>query len=238
MNFAASGLSLAESDPPLPELVLVGAGGFARETAEAVRAVNREQPTWDLLGFVDDNPELTGVKVDGLPVIGGIDEVHRLPAAKVVVCTGHPGNYFSRKRLVRRLDLDPGRYATVIHPGAVLAETAWIGHGSVLLAGVVATASVTIGDHVAVMPGTVLTHDDVVSDYATIAAGVRLAGGVRIAEGAYVGSGVMVREQRTVGAWSLVGMGALVLSDVPAGEVWAGFPARHLRPVEVPADVG
>jgi sugar O-acyltransferase (sialic acid O-acetyltransferase NeuD family) len=231
-------LSLVAAEQPPPELVLVGAGGFARETAEAVRAINAIHPAFDLLGFVDDDPALAGVKVDGLPVLGPIGELAHLPSAQVVVCTGHPGNYFSRKRLVRRLGLDPARYATVIHPAAVLPDGCWIGPGSVLLAGVVATAAVSIGAHVAVMPATVLTHDDEIADYATIAAGVRLAGGVHVAEGAYVGAGALVRERRTVGAWSLVGMGSVVLGDVPAFEVWAGVPARRLRRVEVPADLG
>jgi serine acetyltransferase len=46
----------------------------------------------------------------------------------------------------------------------------------------------------------------------------------------------MVREHVTVGAGSVVGMGSVVLRDVPAGEVWAGNPARRLREVASPAD--
>jgi len=38
-----------------------------------------------------------------------------------------------------------------------------------------------------------------------------------------------VREGVTVGAWSLIGMGSVVLRDVPPGEVWIGGPARFLR---------
>jgi len=178
--------------------------------------------------------------LDGLPVLGPVDRLADLPEARVVVCTGRPGNYFSRKRVVRRLDalgIDRSRYATVVHPAAVLAAAARVGRGSVVLATAVATAAVDVGGHVAIMPGVTLTHDDVVGDYATIAAGARLAGGVRVGEGAYVGAGALVREQRTVGAWSLVGMGAVVLDDVPPGEVWAGVPARRLRGVDVPPDV-
>jgi len=66
---------------------------------------------------------------------------------------------------------------------------------------------------------------------------VRLAGRVRVEEGAYVGSGALVREDRTIGAWALVGMGAVITKDVPAAEVWAGVPARFLRPVQVPDGV-
>src|SRR5262249_35477553 len=94
---------------------------------------------------------------------------------------------------------------------------------------VVLTADARIGAHVAVMPQVVVTHDDVVDDHATIASGVRLGGGVHVARGAYLGAGALVREGLTIGEWSLVGMGSAVLRDVPAGEVWAGSPARFLR---------
>jgi sugar O-acyltransferase (sialic acid O-acetyltransferase NeuD family) len=220
------------------ELLLVGAGGFGRETAEAVRAINQRSESWKLLGFLDDAPALQGGEVDGLPVLGSIDALDRYPDAAVTVCTGHPGNYFSRKRIARRLDLDPARYATLVHPGAALAASTVVGPGSVVLAGVVTTAAVQLGAHVAVMPGAVLTHDDVVADYATFGAGARLAGRVRVGEGAYVGSGALVREDRAIGAWALVGMGSVVLADVPPAEVWAGGPARRLRAVELPSDVG
>jgi sugar O-acyltransferase (sialic acid O-acetyltransferase NeuD family) len=219
------------------ELLLVGAGGFGRETAEAVRAINQRNESWKLLGFLDEAPALQGGEVDGLPVLGPIDAVDRYPDAALTVCTGHPRNYFSRKRIVRRLGLDPARYATLVHPGAALATSTAVGPGSVVLAGVVTTAAVQLGAHVAVMPGVVLTHDDVVADYATFGAGARLAGRVRVDEGAYVGSGALVRENRTIGAWSLVGMGSVVLDDVPPGEVWVGVPARRLRAVDLPSDV-
>jgi sugar O-acyltransferase (sialic acid O-acetyltransferase NeuD family) len=218
-------------------LVVVGSGGFGRETVEVVRAVNAEAHTWDLLGFLDDDPALHGTEIDGAPVLGGIDDMERFGAADVVVCTGHPGNYFSRKRIVERLGLAPTRYATIVHPTAVLPTTASVGGGSVLLAHVVATASVRIGRHVSVMPGVVFTHDDVIEDFATFGAGACLGGRVHVEEGAYVGSGALVREDRTVGAWALVGMGAVVTKDVPLAETWAGVPARFLRPVLVPDGV-
>jgi acetyltransferase-like isoleucine patch superfamily enzyme len=99
----------------------------------------------------------------------------------------------------------------------------------VLHATTVLTADVRLGAHVAVMPAVVLTHDDVIGDGVTFGAGVRVAGGVAIERGAYVGSGALVREGVVVGEGSVVGMGAVVTRSVPAGEVWAGVPARRLR---------
>jgi sugar O-acyltransferase (sialic acid O-acetyltransferase NeuD family) len=211
------------------DLIIVGAGGFARETAAAVAALNEVTPTWRLLGFLDDDEALHGRLRGGVPILGGIDEVRELPTAAVVVCTGNPRDYASRARIVRRLALPPERYTTLVHPSAQVADGCVVGPGSVLLAQVVLTADVHVGAHVAVMPQVVLTHDDAVDEYTTIASGARLGGAARLARGAYVGSGALIREGVTIGAWSLVGTGSVVLHDIPAGEVWAGNPARYLR---------
>lgn len=214
------------------QLVIVGAGGFAREAAQAVRDGDR----WRLLGHLDDDPTLHGREVDGVPVLGGCGLLRELPSqVRVVVCVGSPRDYAVRARLVRRLGLPEERYATVVHPTAVVSGSSVVGPGSVLLAHCVLTAAVRVGAHVAVMPQTVLTHDDVVEDFATLGSGVRLGGGVHLDRGAYVGAGALVREYVTVGAWSLVGMGSAVLHDVPPGEVWAGAPARQLRPAPLSA---
>jgi sugar O-acyltransferase (sialic acid O-acetyltransferase NeuD family) len=211
------------------DLVIIGAGGFGRETADAVRAVNAAGGRWRLLGYLDDDPALSGSCLDGVPVLGGTAELSSLPDASVVVCTGRPDNYLSRPRIVGELDLPAERYATITHPTAAISASSRVGPGSVLLAHVALTAAVRIGSHVAVMPQVTLTHDDVVGDFATLASGAHLGGGVRVGAGAYVGAGALVRENRAVGPGSLVGMGSVVLSDVPAGQVWTGVPARFLR---------
>ncbi|MGN9910401.1 NeuD/PglB/VioB family sugar acetyltransferase [Phytohabitans sp. LJ34] len=211
------------------DLVIVGAGGFARETVAAVRAINEVRPAWRLRGLLDDNPALHSTTRLGVPVLGPLDAAAETDAA-VVVCVGNPRDPGVRERVVDRLGLAADRYATLVHPAAQIGAGSLIGPGTVLLAGVVLTADVTVDAHVAVMPHTVLTHDDRVAAFATIASGVRVGGGVTVGRGAYLGAGALIRESVTVGAHSLVGMGSVVLADIPPGEVWVGNPARHLRP--------
>ena len=213
---------------PTP-LLLVGAGGFARETLELVRAINRVSPDWELRGLLDDDPGRHGSEIYGIPVLGPSEAVHEHDDALVAACVASPSDPLRRLGLVGRLSLPAERYATLIHPTAVIPESAMIGPGSVVHATTVLTADVRLGSHVAVMPAVVLTHDDVIGDGATFGAGVRLAGGVTVEPGAYLGSGALIREGLTVGAGAVVGMGAVVTSSVPAHEVWAGIPARPLR---------
>jgi len=218
--------------------LIIGAGGLGRETLVAAHATNDVTPTWEVLGFLDDDPSIQGRVLDGAPVVGPTSSISGYPDAAAVVTIGNPGDFTSRRRIVSELDLGPDRWATVIHPAAVVARGTRIGHGTIMLAGAVTTSPVGIGSHVVVMPAVVLTHDDVVADYCTLASGARLAGGVSVGEGAYVGAGALIRERCTIGAWSLVGMGAAVTTDIPSGEVWAGVPARRLRRVSaLPSDL-
>lgn len=209
-------------------LVLIGAGGLAREAVEAIRATNAVRPTWDLLGFLDDDPVKHGSVIGGVTVLGDVASLDEFPDAAIVLCPGRPDNYISRRLLAERLALDTDRYATIIHPTATVGVTCAVGSGSVLLAHVDLTADVAVGQHVVVMPQVVLTHDTRVGDWATLASGVLVGGSCQIGRAAYVGAGACLREGIRVGESALIGMGSVVTRDVPAERMWFGTPARDV----------
>ena len=51
----------------------------------------------------------------------------------------------------------------------------------------------------------------------------------RIEQGASIGSGSVILCGITIGRDALIGAGAVVTKNVPAGEVWVGNPARPIR---------
>ncbi|MBU4336333.1 MAG: NeuD/PglB/VioB family sugar acetyltransferase [Actinobacteria bacterium] len=207
-------------------LVLVAASGLARE----VLALLREHPAYECIGFLDDSLAGPGATVDGLPVLGTIEEAGRWPEAQLLVCAGRG---VVRRAIVSRLTaagVGPQRYATVVHPRIEVPDGCRVGQGSILLAGAVLTTAVEVGEHVVVMPNVTLTHDDVIEDYATLCAGVALGGGVVVGPGAYLGMSSSVREGRRVGSRAILGMGSVLLQDLPDDQVWAGVPARPLSP--------
>ena len=202
-------------------LALVAASGLAREVLEVERAIGR----YRRFLLVDDDPGLWETWIDGVPVVGPVEQAASLEDSDLLVCAGRGS---TRRGLVRRLaalGVTPGRYTQCWHPELRLPPTCVIGAGSILLGQVVLTTGVRLSQHVVAMPHVTLTHDDVVHDYATLCAGVSLGGHVTVGEAAYLGMNSSVREHVRVGRGATLGMGATLLRDQHDGETWYGVPA-------------
>jgi len=213
-------------------IILIAASGLAREVISAIESRGTDR----VLGILDDTVALQGMEVGGVPVLGGTDLAGSFADAQFVICTG-VGSV--RRRIADRLarsGIGRSRYATVIHPNAMVPRSCRIGVGSVALAQVTLTADVQVGDHVVLMPQVVLTHDNRIEDYATICAGVVLGGSVQVGAASYLGMNSSVRQDLHVGAGSALGMGSVLLTDLPAGQTWAGVPAQPLLRAPASAD--
>lgn len=200
-------------------VLLVGASGLAREVIAAGMT--------GVVGVLDDNPELRGTEIGGVPIVGTLSDVLTRDE-QLLVCVG-PSS--SRRSIIDRfteLGVTEDRYEVFVARSTRIGASSTVGAGSILLDGVVVTADARVGRHVVVMPNATITHDDTLEDCATLAAGVALGGSVRIGEAAYIGMNASVRQGISVGAHATVGMGAVVLQDVPPHETWAGVPARQL----------
>lgn len=217
-------------------LLLLGASGLGREVAAAVAAVNDHRATWEVLGYLDDDPIVEGSTIGQHRVLGPLEVVAAFPDARLVLCVAGRRAPGARTRAALAADA-PERYATIVHPAASIGAGTDLAPGTIVLAGAVTTADVAVGAHCVLMPQVVLTHDDVLADHVICAAGAVIAGGVHVGEGSYLGTGCRIREDLRIGAWATIGMGAVVLDDVPSGEVWAGVPARPLRHTRLAEEV-
>lgn len=210
-------------------LIIVGAGGFGRETADVVAAINAaaDVPVWKLEGIVDDAPSSSNLErlaAQGVDFLGTTSDVVRAEhRPRYVIGIGSPA---VRKSLVERLDEADFRSATLIHPDASIGSNCVVGEGSVILAGARLTTNVQLGRHTHINPNVTIGHDTVVANFVSMNPASSLSGDCAVEEGALIGVGAVVLNQLRVGAWSVVGAAACAVRDVPACSIVKGVPAR------------
>ncbi|MBO1074975.1 acetyltransferase [Roseomonas marmotae] len=204
-------------------LLLIGAGGHGRAVLETLRDAGWPEPA----GVLDDNPASAGLP--GLPLLGplalaGTLRQQGFDAAHVAL-----GDNARRQALGEWL-LGLGYALPVLrHPSAVVAGTARIGEGCVLLPRVVLGAAARVGRHVILNTGCIVEHDAWLEDAVHVAPGAVLGGAVRVGAAALVGLGAALRPGVAIGAGAVVGVGAAVVADVAPGLRVGGTPAVPLR---------
>ena len=202
-------------------VILVGGGGHGRVLLEALR-----RSGVIVAGVVDRDPAAAARL--GLPGLG--DDAAFLasaqPGALLVNGIGGMADTGLRRAVFERFLAAGFRFATVIHPSAVVAEDVALGDGAQVMAGVVIQPGSRIGANAILNTRCVVDHDCVIGAHAHIAPGAVLAGGVEVGAGAVVGTGASVRPLMRIGEGSVVGAGAAVVAMVPAHHVAVGVPAR------------
>ena len=207
-------------------VIIVGAGGHGQVVADALLQMAQHGATLTPAGFVDDDAALAGAHFLDLPVLGQIASLTAFDHDAVIIAIG---NNQVRRTIFTMLQAQGETFVTVIHPRAVVAPSARIGAGAVLVAGAIVNPGAVIGANVILNTGATVDHHNQIGSHAHIAPGAHLGGDVVIGEGALVGIGAIVMPQCCVGAWSIVGAGAVVTHDQPDAIVALGVPARIVR---------
>ncbi|MFW5434692.1 acetyltransferase [Paenibacillus apiarius] len=202
------------------KIIIWGSGGHAREVNWLC-----EEMGVRVLGFLDERPEMKGQLVNGVPVLGTLDDIEAMRHESEIVCAG-VGAPALKKRFAYDTIRSGFRIADpLIHPRVRLSRRNIVGQGSMICEGAILTDNIRIGCHVIINRSANISHDAVIDDYVTIAPGVNLAGNVAVGEGAYIGIGSSVREKCRIGCWSMIGGGAFVKGDIPDFTMAAGVPA-------------
>lgn len=168
--------------------------------------------------FVDDNPDVK--ECGGRPV------VHDAAGLSPMIVS--IGVNKVRKMIVERLRSGNPmiRFATAIHPSAVISPSAKIGEGSVVMAGAVVNADAVIGKHCIVNTGATIDHDCVIGDYSHVAPGAHICGGTQIGEGTWIGVGTSIIQCLNIGKNCMIGAGSVVVRDIPDDVTAFGCPAK------------
>ena len=207
---------------------IYGTGGCGRGIMPIAREQFRSQPAVRLV-FIDDNP--TAPQLNGHAVLTLDDFLgDRADRRSVAIAIA---NSRSRQAVAERCRAAGLGFFEVTAPNAVRMDEVEIGEGALISPFVTFTSNIRIGDHFHANLYSYVEHDCVIGDFVTFGPGAKCNGNVHVGDHAYIGAGAVLRQGKPgeplrVGAGAVVGMGAVVTRDVPAGTTVAGNPARPL----------
>ncbi len=209
----------------MKNLIIIGAGSFGREVMHWARASRAYDRDWRLKGFLDDNLNVLDKFNYTIPILATTGEYEPETNDVFVCAVGDPA---MKKKLCGILLEKGAQFTNVIHPSVIITDTSSLGNGVILCPNVTVSCNTRLGNFVSINVASIISHDVVIEDYCQLSNLCDLTGKTYLEEGVFLGSHASILPGVRVGAWSKVGAGSIVLSDVKSGITVIGIPARPL----------
>lgn len=177
------------------KIIIVGNGGHAKVLKEALNLTGET----DIIAL-DDDDEIQKYSIKEVELVNGI---------------GSAGSVQLRASIFAKFKYLGYKFASVIHPTAILSNKATIGEGVQIMAGAIIQTEVKIADNVLINTGTIIDHECVINDHCHIAPGTVFSGNIIVEKNVHVGTGCSVIQNINIGQNSIIGAGSLVYKNIP-----------------------
>lgn len=212
---------------PLPpadcrRILIVGAGGFGREVAEWARQ------TWPdkahlLAGMLSEDAGCLAGTGCPLAIVGRPSDFEPLAGDCLLLGIGIPR---VRRRVTESLLARGAQFLTLVHPTAVVADSARLGTGVVICPHAVVSVDTRLGDFAVLNYHTSLGHDASVGDYSVLSPYATLGGSAAVGEDVFLGLHATVGPRISVGDRVVISANSCALSPVLADSLVYGVPGR------------
>lgn len=192
-------------------IAVFGAGGHGKVVIDAIQC----NDGLVVACVADDHPQ-PGAAILGHAVIGGREALleRRDGIDAVIVAIG---DNRARTEVAGWLAAQGFVLRSVVHPASMVARSASVGAGALIMPGAVVNADARIGANAIINSGAVVEHDCEVGEGVHVAPGAVLCGGASVGAGALIGAGAVVLPGVKVGPALLVKAGTVVTMNVERG---------------------
>ena len=205
----------------MKNIVIVGSGGFAREVEWLIERINRVNPTWNFLGFIDRDGNKSKVIGNDNYIVHSTEELY------ISISIGNPE---IRRKLYKIYKSNPLiRFPNLIDPSVLLSNRIRFGEGNIICAGTILTVDISIGSCNLINLDCTVGHDVVIEDFVTVNPSVNISGNVVLGSGSFIGTGTQIIQGITVGNNTIVGAGAVANRNLPSNSTAVGIPAKVIK---------
>ena len=215
----------------LKNIVIIGAGGHAKEVSFLIDEINRFKPTWNLLGYIEKDNKSIRIYNGRYRILGNeayFDKYQEPMHAVIAIGSPHLVD-----RIQNRLSKKYSQiiFPNLIHPSVeVKTVDVKMGQGNIICAGNIFTTDIMIGSFNCINRGCNISHDVSIHSKCIINPGVNISGGVVIKDRCLIGTGATIMQYITIDSDSTVGAGAVVIKNVGQNETVVGIPAKKINP--------
>jgi sugar O-acyltransferase (sialic acid O-acetyltransferase NeuD family) len=213
-------------------LVVLGGPGDGLVVAEAILFAMADGRDVELHGFLNDVLP-PGQIFQSAAVIGRFedwttldDDIMFVPAVQKVK------EMQARVDRIESLGIPDRRWASVVHPRAVVSSDVQIGAGAFIASCATVQPESRIGRFASLRAGAMLGHHCVVEDHGYVGPNATMCGRSKLDFGAHLGPGAVLLESRTMGKFSVAGIAAAVTKSVP--DYWVVFGNPAVRVGNIP----
>lgn len=213
----------------MKDIAIFGAGGFGRELACLLNLINKKEPTWNLIGYFDDNQALWGKNIGYGQVLGGIDAINSWKnTLSVTIAIGVPQNI----RIVAQKITNPNiTYPNIVAPSVTFLdkESFRMGKGNIICSSCLISCNVSLGDFNILNGFIPVGHDTIIGNYNVIMPSTNISGGVSIGEDNFIGVKSAILQYVKIGNDVRVGAGSVIMRNTKDGNLYMGNPATKVQ---------
>lgn len=212
----------------MKNIAIYGFGGFGKEVACILHAINEIASTWNLVGFFDDGVAVGTSNKYG-KVLGGLDVLNSYKSdLSVVMAIANP------KILVKIIESVSNphiSYPNIIAPTVTFYDkhTVEMGIGNVIVYGSRFSCDIQIGNFNIFNSSSYLGHDISIGNFNILQPETRLSGGVTVGDSNFFGVRSTVVQYTPIGNNTNIGAGSMVLRKTKDGCLYYGNPAKKVE---------
>lgn len=204
----------------MKSIVIVGAGGFAREIYQWLCDQYGENA---IKGFLSPNAnDLDGFEISK-PILGSEDSYVFSSDDEFILAFGSP----KLRRIVgNKIKEKGGRFLNLIHPTAVVSSRSHIGEGVVICPFALVSPNAKIQDFSVINFYCSVAHDATLGKFAVLSPYATLNGHSKVEEEAFLGTGVSIAPSTVVGKGAKISAGVAITQNI---DEYAFIPPSEIK---------
>lgn len=213
----------------MKDIAIYGFGGYGREIASIIKSINIVKPTWNIIGFFDDDQSKLGLENEYGKVLGGIDFVNSYDKELSVVMAIASPNVL--EKIITNINNPNLSFPNIIAPTVFFfdKETFNIGYGNVLCHHCRVSTDVTMGNFNLINGCCSFGHDVKLGNYNMMQPETRVSGETTIGNKNFFGVRCTILQGLKIGNETRIGAGSFIIRKTKDGQTYFGNPAKMLK---------